>query len=139
MAQLFIQQKIGMYISGRWIVPKLREECKFDWDIVRFPSGKEGSIVQLDASGWAISKSSKHKIEAEKLIKFLSSQNSIEKFTSSGLIVPARKDVSLSDNQKPHNFHVFFDIIENSKPTAVTLDYREVIDNLKKDMEKLFN
>ena len=139
MAQMFIQQKIGMYISGRWMVPKLREECSFDWDIVRFPKGTQGSIVQLDASGWAISKSSKHKIEAEKLIKFLSTKNSIEKFTSSGLIVPARKDVPLNDNKKPHSSHVFFDIIENSKPTAVTLDYREVIDNLKKDMEKLFN
>lgn len=139
MAQLFLQEKIGMYISGRWMVPKLREECKFDWDIVRFPSGPEGSIVQLDASGWAIAKSSKHKQEAKKLIEFFSSKNNIEKFTSSGLIVPARKDVSIDDNKKPINSHVFIDIISNSKPTAVTLDYREIIDNLKKNMEKKFN
>lgn len=139
MAQLFIQERIGMYISGRWMVPKLREECSFDWDIVRFPKGTKGSIVQLDASGWAISKSSKHKKESLKLIEFLSSKGNIEKFTKSGLIIPARIDVSIKDSQKPLNSQVFIDIIKDSKPTEVTLDYREILDKLKQDNEILFN
>lgn len=143
MAQLFLQERIGMYLSGRWMVPKLREEASFDWDIAQFPKGTKGSIVQLDASGWAISKSSKHKAEALKLINYLSDEKSIEKFTQSGLIVPARKDVANSqyflNSQKPKNAKVFIDIIETSKPTPVTVDYREILDNLKKDMEKRFN
>lgn len=143
MAQLFLQERIGMYLSGRWMVPKLREEASFDWDIAQFPKGTKGSIVQLDASGWAISKSSKHKAEALKLINYLSNEKSIEKFTQSGLIVPARKDVANSqyflNSQKPKNAKVFIDIIETSKPTPVTVDYREILDNLKKDMEKRFN
>jgi len=143
MAQLFLQERIGMYLSGRWMVPKLREDASFDWDIAQFPKGTKGSIVQLDASGWAISKSSKHKAEALKLINYLSNEKSIEKFTQSGLIVPARKDVANSqyflNSQKPKNAKVFIDIIETSKPTPVTVDYREILDNLKKDMEKRFN
>ena len=143
MAQLFLQERIGMYLSGRWMVPKLREDASFDWDIAQFPKGTKGSIVQLDASGWAISKSSKHKAEALKLINYLSDEKSIEKFTQSGLIVPARIDVANSqyflNGQKPKNAKVFIDIIETSKPTPVTVDYREILDNLKKDMEKRFN
>ena len=143
MAQLFLQERIGMYLSGRWMVPKFREDASFDWDIAQFPKGTKGSIVQLDASGWAISKSSKHKAEALKLINYLSNEKSIEKFTQSGLIVPARKDVANSlyflNSQKPKNAKVFIDIIETSKPTPVTVDYREILDNLKKDMEKRFN
>lgn len=141
MAQMFTQQRIAMYLSGRWMVPKLREECKFDWDIVQFPKGTKGSIVQADSSGWAISKSSKHKDEAYKLIKYLSSKQSSDKFVSSGLIVPARIDgeKAFLDNKKPINAKVFIDIIPTSKPTAVTIDYREIIDNLQSNMEKKFN
>jgi len=143
MAQLFLQERLGMYLSGRWMVPKFREEAKFDWDIAQFPKGTKGSIVQLDASGWAVSKSSNHKQEALKLVNFLSSKESSEKFTESGLIVPAREEVANSkyflDGQKPENAKVFTNIIKTSKPTPVTVNYREILDNLKKEMEARFN
>ena len=143
MAQMFLQQKLGMYISGRWMVPKLREEADFDWDVTQFPKGTNGSIVQLDASGWAIAKSSKHKEEAQKLVNYLASSKNSEKFATSGLIVPARKDASRSkyflDGQKPVHSKIFLDIIETSKPTPVTVDYREITDKLKKSMETKFN
>lgn len=143
MAQMFLQQKLGMYISGRWMVPKLRNEADFDWDVTQFPKGTNGSIVQLDASGWAITKSSKHKEEAQKLVNYLASSKNSEKFATSGLIVPARKDASRSkyflDGQKPVHSKIFLDIIETSKPTPVTVDYREITDKLKKSMETKFN
>lgn len=143
MAQMFLQQKLGMYISGRWMVPKLRNEADFDWDVTQFPKGTNGSIVQLDASGWAIAKSSKHKEEAQKLVNYLASSKNSEKFATSGLIVPARKDASRSkyflDGQNPVHSKIFLDIIETSKPTPVTVDYREITDKLKKSMETKFN
>lgn len=143
MAQMFLQERLGMYISGRWMVPKIREEAGFDWDIVQFPKGTKGSIVQLDASGWAVSKSSKHKKEALRLIEYLSSSKSIEEFTKSGLIVPAREDVANSkiflDGQKPENAKIFLEIIPESKPTPVTVNYGEILDNLKIETEPLFN
>lgn len=138
MAQMFLQERLGMYISGRWLVPKFREDAKFDWDIVEF-AGK----VPMDSSGWAISKSSKHKTEAIKLIKFLSSSKSIEEFTKSGLIVPARIDVANSeiflDGKSPNNAQAFLDVIETSIPTPVTVDYRQVLDTLKTNAEYLLN
>lgn len=143
MAQMFLQQKLGMYISGRWMVPKLRNEANFDWDVTQFPKGTNGSIVQLDASGWAIAKSSKHKEEAQKLVNYLASSQNSEKFATNGLIVPARKEASRSkyflDGQKPVHSKIFLDIIETSKPTPVTVDYKEITDKLKKSMETKFN
>lgn len=143
MAQLFLQEKLAMHLSGRWLVPKYREEAKFDWDVLPFPKGSAGSIVPLDASGWAISKASRHKIAAKKLVDFLSSKSSCEKFTRSGLVVPARRDVAESgyflDGQNPKNSHVFLEVIENSKPTPVSVDYKEIIDNMNGRFEKLFN
>ena len=68
MAQLFLQQKIAMHITGRWLVPKYREEANFSWDIAAFPKGSLGSIVPLDSSGWAVAKNSKHKSEGKSVV-----------------------------------------------------------------------
>ncbi len=143
MGQMFLQGKLAMYVSGRWMVPKLREDADFDWDIAKFPSGNSGSVVPLDASGWAVSKSSKHKAEAKKLINYLSSKENSEKFATSGLIVPARKDAANSkyflDGKNPKNSQIFLEIIETSQPTPVTVNYNEILDNLKQSTEKKFN
>lgn len=143
MAQMFLQGRLAMHLSGRWLVPKYRETADFDWDVAPFPKGSNGSIVPMDASGWAISADSRHKTEAYTLIEFLSSKESIEKFTQSGLIVPARIDVSKSehflDRKKPHSAKVFIDIIEISKPTPVSINYNEVQDKLREKLEYKFN
>ncbi len=143
MAQMFLQGKIAMHLSGRWLVPKYREEAEFDWDVTAFPKGDAGSVVPLDASGWAVARSSKHKPEARKLVDFLASKESSQKFTESGLIVPARRDVAESssflDNKKPQHSRVFLDVIKTSKPTPVSVDYKEIMDNLKGRFEKVFN
>ena len=77
------------------------------------------------------------------MVEYLSSKESSQKFTKSGLIVPARRDVTESkfflDNKKPSNAKLFTDIIETAKPTPVSVDYREILDNLKVRFEPLFN
>ena len=142
MAQMFLQGKLAMLISGRWLVPKFRTDAKFNWNVINFPAGEKGSVVPLDASGWAVSKNSKHKKEALRLIDFLSSKESIEKFCKSGLIVPARIDAAdefLQNQEAPSNGHVFIDVIKTSKPTPVSTNYREVQDDIKEKTNYLFN
>lgn len=167
MAQLFLQGKLAMHLSGRWLVPKYRTDAKFNWDVINFPRGDMGSIVPLDASGWAVAKSSKHKAEAMRLIEFLASEESITKFSQSGLIVPARIDVAKkmargqegkkarrckdakmhrcienlnpSPNSLPKNERVFIDVIKTAKPTPVSVNYNEIQDDLREKTDKLFN
>lgn len=144
MAQLFLQGKLAMQISGRWLVPKYRTDAKFDWNVINFPAGDKGSIVPLDASGWAIAKSSKHKKEAQRLIEFLASKESSEKFSESGLIVPARIDVAQGaflskDKNAPQNKKVFIDVIKTAKNTPVSVNYNEIQDDLKEKTNYLFN
>ena len=138
MAQMFLQERLGMYISGRWMCPKFREDAKFDWDVIEF-----AGTVPMDASGWVVAKSSKNKAEAIKLVKFLSSSESIKEFTKSGLIVPARIEVTKSDvfldSEKPKNAKVFLEVIKTSKPTSVTTDYRQILDTLKTKAEYTLN
>lgn len=143
--QMFLQGRLGMYFSGRWMVPKLREDANFDWDVVEFPTltGKEKSSVLTDSSGWALSNASKHKNESVLLIKYLSSEKVSKEFAKSGLIVPARIDSANSkafnDGKKPLNSKAFLNAVQNSRPTPVTVNYNEILDDLKIRTEHIFN
>ena len=143
MGQLFLQGRLAMQISGRWLVPKYRNDANFDWDIVNFPYGQAGSVVGLDSSGYAISGASEHKSEAIRLVKFLSSKESVTELTKSGLIVPARRDVAYSDiflssQNKPENAKAFLETIEHARPTPVCENYQKINDVLNKALEPLF-
>lgn len=133
MAQMFLQGKIAMHLSGRWLTPMYTQSAKFDWDIVEFPAGSNGATVPLDASGWALAKSSKHQEEALRFIYYLASRESIKSFVKTGLIIPARNDVEFSDSE------VYLRVLENAQPTPVSVDYNRVLDRLKIKLEKTFN
>lgn len=122
LAQMFLLGKIGLYLSGHWMYPKIKDSADFDWDVIPFCG-----IVPLDASGWAIYKDSKHKEQAEKFLQFLSSKKSIEYFNATGLIVPARNDVEIENL-------AFKKSVENSKPLAYTKDYKKIADRLNKKL-----
>lgn len=125
-AQMFLEQKIAMHLSGRWLVPKYRESANFRWGVINFPG-----IVPCDASGWAISKSTKNEQLAKKFVEYLSSKENISKMTMSGLIVPARKDINLSilgDSLEIQQ--VFINAIYKSLPQKITPSYNKIVDNL---------
>ena len=126
---MFLEEKICMHLSGRWMVPKYREAANFEWDIVNFPNCSATS----DTSGWAISKSSKNKAAALRFVMFLANKENIAKFAADGLIVPARRDVAYSDvflSGKPKNSKLFLYAVENSRPTKVSKNYIKITDKL---------
>ena len=128
-AQMFLEGQLGMYVSGRWLVPKFRECALFDWEVVNFPN----CSAPIDASGWAISKSSKHKDIALRFVLFLSSKENISKMTKDGLIIPARKDVAESNiflSGKPSHSELFLYSVKNSKITNVNSKYNKLVDRL---------
>lgn len=126
LAQMFLDGKLGLYLSGRWLYPKISKTAKFPYGIVTFPG-----TVTADASGWGISKNSKHKTEAVKFVQFLSSKESIDVFTQSGLIVPARIDASKNIKEK-----AFIEAIEKSIPNHVDKDFSKERDELNRKIFK---
>lgn len=127
LAQMFLDSKIVFYLSGRWMYPKISQTAKFDFGVITFPGE-----VPADGSGWAISESTKHKDAALKFVKYLSSKESIDYFTDTGLIVPARIDSSKKlDNPKER---VFLEAISKSKPMLIDRNYRKKRDELNKEL-----
>ena len=124
LAQMFLDGKLGLYLSGRWMFPKISKTANFPYGIVTFPG-----IVVADASGWAITKNSKHKEQAIKFVKYLSSKESIDYFTKTGLIVPAR-----IDSAKQIEEQAFIDAIQKSVPNNVDKNYSRKRDEINKKM-----
>ena len=124
LAQMFLNGKIGLYLSGRWMYPKIKQDANFNWDVIVFPG-----IVPLDSSGWAISKESKHKDSAKKFVQYLASKESSEYFLSTGLIVPARINVAQKIDEK-----VFLDSISKSQVLKIDKNYRKKIDKMNKEL-----
>ncbi len=127
-AQMFLDRKIAIYLSGRWMYPKISEKTYFNWQVVNFPSG----TIPADVSGWAIAKDSKHKNAALRFLKYLSSKENIEYMTKTGLIVPARIDAAQMLNNDEHNERVFLEVIKTSKKTPVNKDYKKLLDEINR-------
>ena len=136
-AQMFINGKLAMYLSGRWMTPKFRETINFDWDIIEFPAPNK---VYIDSSGWAISKKSKHKKEAVNLIKYLSGVKAGSEFANSGLILPAnKKSIFQNKEQLPKNYKAHITMLNMAKPTPVNENYSSINDILTDKTEDIFN
>lgn len=128
-AQMFLEGRVAMHLSGRWLVPKYRNDAKFNWDIVNFPKYNS----PYDASGWAISKSSKNKDAAIKFITFLYDKKNISKMTKDGLIMPARIDVANSSvflSGKPRNSYIFLESAKHSKVLKISKNYNKYVNKL---------
>ena len=128
LAQMFLDEKIVMYLSGRWMYPKIKEKAKFNWAVINFPYGKNSQLC--DVSGWVISKDSKHKESALKFVEFLSNEKTSEYFTKTGLVIPARIETSSLLNNSEHNERIFLEVIKHSKNTPVNKDYKKVTDKI---------
>lgn len=126
LAQMFLDKKVAIYLSGRWMYPKISERADFDWEVVPFPKGI--GYLPCDSSGWAISKNSKHKKSAIKFVQYLSNEKSSEYFLQTGLIVPARIKTSQKLNKDFHNEKIFLQTIKSSKATKTTKDYKKLSD-----------
>ena len=141
-SQLFLQGKIAMHLCGRWCSMTYRKNADFNWDIVNFPKGTKNSIVDLDASGWAISSTSKHKNEAWKFIEFLASDDSMKLFAKDGLILPSKKNIANSEyflNPPPQNSQIFINVLKTAHPTPVCARYSEILDLLDENFESFFD
>ncbi|MDR1420721.1 MAG: sugar ABC transporter substrate-binding protein [Treponema sp.] len=71
--QLFMTNKLGMYLEGEWQIPVYAEAMEegLRWGVAPIPRGKNGSMTVLFLDDYVVFSSSKYKEEAWKLISFL--------------------------------------------------------------------
>lgn len=130
LAQMFLDKKISMYLSGRWMYPKIKEKADFRWAVINFPYGEGKQLC--DTSGWVISKNSKHKKSAKKFVNYLANEENAKFFAQTGLIVPANIKASEILNNKEYNEKVFLKVIEHTQNTPVNKNYKKLTDEINK-------
>ena len=106
--QLFSSQKIAMFQSGIWEVPKMRREIKlgtkdfFDWDIALFPGYAHGRrMAPTGGSGYAIFSSTKYPEQAWRLTSYMAGPVGMEGMAKAGIAQPAIREIALTDAWLP--------------------------------------
>ena len=128
LAQMYLDEKLAIYLSGRWMYPKIKESAQFNWEVMSLPIGK--NPLPCDASGWAVTKNSKHKEGSLALVKYLSNEKSSDYFAKTGLVVPARVSSSRFLNNELHNEKVFLEVVGTSKKTFLPQNYKKLADKI---------
>jgi multiple sugar transport system substrate-binding protein len=90
----FAEEKAAMVVEGGWLIPFLKEKApQLEYGIVELPvkeAGKQNSNLAFTVA-YVMSKNSKNKEAAFKLIQFLTSEEGQAYVVDSGLALPSRK------------------------------------------------
>ena len=104
---MFVTGRLAMFASGIWETPGLRKMQNFQWDVVMFPKGPDGTrAFGTGGSGYSILKSSRHPREAYEVLKALSGKEAQEMLAETGLAQPAIMSVAAKwagDGKDPKN------------------------------------
>lgn len=144
-AGMFETGASAMFLSGIWKTPAFRAIKEFKWDVAMFPKGPGGiRAFPTGGSGYGILGSSKHKMEAWKLIQFLSGEEGAKKFASTGFAQPALMAVANSpaflDNQEPLNKKMLLKAVEYVKYPPVCANWREAVESfIGPELDKVWN
>lgn len=130
--QLFVNKKVGMFMSGIWQVPNMRKFLKkgekgwFEWDIAPLPAYAHGDqSCSSGGSGYSIFSSTKHPKEAWLLTQWMAGPPAMEIMARAGIAQPAIRKLALSDawipgpntpadQQYPHNRIITDQLVKNS-------------------------
>jgi len=131
-SDLFENGTVAMFLSGLWKTPSFRDHIKnFNWDIAMFPKGPTGvRAFGTGGSGYGILKSSQHKQDAWKLIKYIAGIAGAKKLAQTGLAQPAMISVSDSpdflDGKDPKNKKMVLEAVKYVKYQPMAKNTSEV-------------
>ena len=95
---LFEAGKMAMHgPTGSFYIPTYRTFKKLDWDIASVPAGPSGKGTMVAPLAFGVTTQSRRPREAWQLVRFLGSEEGQRILGESGLFVPCRRSVALSD------------------------------------------
>ncbi len=92
----FVQGRVAMVVDGHWMVPYYKNYANFKWDVVMLPKGKQKATLG-EGSCFSISKGSKNKRAAWRLIEFLAGEHGQKLIVKMGFSTPALKKIAESE------------------------------------------
>lgn len=94
-AEALAQGKTGIIFEGGWAIPFLTESAPdMNWKIAPLPAGPNGVSTFVFDGAYAITKNSKVKEEAFKVIEFMTGPEASQMMAETGLAIPASKSAN---------------------------------------------
>ncbi|QNN52436.1 ABC transporter substrate-binding protein [Nocardioides mesophilus] len=139
----FSHEQIGMIIGTRALVPKLRKNSDFAFDVFPLPRlGRSRTVAEV--TGYCLAADSAHTEAAADFVAFAAGERGSAILAETGAVVPANLPTlnSLSFTQPgepPQSVLVFDDALE--KATLVPFDpgWPELVAALQPDVARMFN
>lgn len=95
---MFASGRLGLFLSGIWETPALREKYSFRWDVAMFPKNKDGvRRFGSGGTGYGILKTARNPQKAWEVVKALTSPEVQAEMARRGLAQPALRTVAESD------------------------------------------
>lgn len=133
----FAAKKAAMAIEGGWMIPFLKDKAPdLNYGIAELPAGKQKSTMAFTVA-YVMSKDSKHKDEAFKLIEFLTGKSGQQFVVDSGLALPSRKSMEEGFKAKYPERAAFIDGASYSVPWQFGLLGTKVPDAANKASDAL--
>lgn len=133
----------AMYLSGLKWTPHFREIKNFKWDVAMLPKGPSGDrAFSTGGSGYGITRQSKNKPAAWKLVKYLTSEEAERKRMASGLAQPALRKMANSelflDQKDPLNKKILIDAVQYVKYFPLCGNWQEVENLITAGLERVW-
>ena len=129
---LFAQGTAAMFISGIWKTAYFQETIKdFDWDIALLPKGPGGNgKYTLGGTAYGITRKSRNKKWAWKLVKFITGKEGARKMAATGVAQPALMEVANSPfflgSKIPASKSLMLDAVDFSSPTPFCSNWGKI-------------
>jgi multiple sugar transport system substrate-binding protein len=141
---LFTSGKVGLFITGNWMIPKFENDMKdFEWGVTYMPV-KESAASDLGGNALAISASTEHSDAAKKFLAFMGEKENMKAFVEKGLFLPSRTDIDNFNYQlkDPNMMKLFIEqsttIPENLAKTVTSTEFARINQALADTLEELF-
>ena len=143
--EAFVGGKVAMYFDGPWRFVSIRQNAKFNWDMVPFPAGQAGSIPWVAGSGWGVSSQSRNPELAWRALKELTSTASLKILDDAGRVFPARQSTFAergTSNAAPGNAGMVDKMLRGeigkARPLLTPPAYAEILQAAKQTITPLF-
>jgi multiple sugar transport system substrate-binding protein len=140
----FMQGNVAFMQNGPWQVVNARK-AKFDWDVIPFPAGSDGSKPRVSGSSFAIPSGVREGAELDlawKLIKTLTSTGALDIYAKAGRNNPARLSAGSAFQPPPDNLGIVQDILAGKLAGGhafdVTTNWNQVKQLLGQDLPRTF-
>lgn len=139
----FQQGTLAMFFQSRVLTPELRETIKekFEWDIAPLPQDNNRATI-LHSDGFCITKASRNKDAAWKLVEYLAGPQGQTALAQVGRSVPALQAVANSPaflkSNPPANNQVYLEMAPFVRPVPLMTTWLEVESAVNKEIKRAF-